>query len=162
MERASDNESESSFPDILSTEQMNELDNDDLLNRQDDTERDVIDRRFYEMNRQIGELTKLVLAPTQQISSNTRKKNGLNAALTSANSRSDTTATGTCFKSGKLESLQVKPNKVVTLIKFKTRNQTSNIALEIFSTLGNITQSFDSEYYCITIRSQISLEHFRS
>ena len=54
MERASDNESETSFPDILSREHMNELDNDDLLNPQRDTERDVVDQRFYEMNRQIG------------------------------------------------------------------------------------------------------------
>ena len=77
MERASNNESETRFIDILFREQMNELDNDDLLNRQSDTERDVIDRRFFKMNRPIGELTNLVLVPTQQFSSNTREGNGL-------------------------------------------------------------------------------------
>ena len=41
------------------------------------------------MKRQIGELTDLVLALTQQISSNPREGNGLNTVTTSTNSRSD-------------------------------------------------------------------------
>ena len=41
------------------------------------------------MNRQIGELTGLVLALTQQISSNPREGNGLNTVTTRTNSRSD-------------------------------------------------------------------------
>ena len=97
MERASDDERETSFPDILSREQMIELDSDDLLNRQRDTKRDVIDQRFYEMNRQIGELTNLVLALTLQISSNTREGNGLNMATSSANSHSETGRSSSTF-----------------------------------------------------------------
>ena len=89
MDRTSDNESEASFPDILSREQMTELDSDNLLNDRNNVERNVIDQRFYEMNRQIRELTDLVLALTQQISSNHREGNGLNMAKPSANGHSD-------------------------------------------------------------------------
>ena len=38
MDRPSDNENEASFPDILSRDQMTELDTDDLLNRQRNTD----------------------------------------------------------------------------------------------------------------------------
>ena len=88
--RMSDNESEASFPEVLTREQMIEFDSHDILNRQNNTERNVKDRRFNEMNSQIGELTDLVLALTQQISSNPREGNGLNTVTTSTNSRSDT------------------------------------------------------------------------
>ena len=87
--RMSDNESETSFLDVLTREQIIEFDSHDILNRQNNTERNVIDRRFKEMNRQIGELTDLVLALTQQISSNPREGNLLNTVTTIANSRSD-------------------------------------------------------------------------
>ena len=66
MDRTSDNESEASFPDILSREQMTELDSNNLLNDRNNIEKNMIDQRFYEMNRQIGELTALVLALTQR------------------------------------------------------------------------------------------------
>ena len=85
----SDNKSEASFPEVLTKRQMTDLDNVDLFNSQHRNERNAIDQRFYEMNRQIGELTKLVLALTQQISSNPRERSGLNVAKTSANRRSD-------------------------------------------------------------------------
>ena len=85
----SDNESEVSFPELFTREQMTDLDNDDLLNRERGNETDVIDQRFHEMNRQIGEITNLVLALTQQISPNPRERNGPNMTTTSANSRSD-------------------------------------------------------------------------
>ena len=62
MDRTSDNESESSFPDILTREQMTELDNDNLLSQQRTSERNMIDQRVYETNRQSEELTNLVLA----------------------------------------------------------------------------------------------------
>ena len=87
--KMSDNESEASFPDIRTREPTTDSDNDDLLNRQHSNERNVIDQWFSELNRQIRELTNLVLAVTQQISSNPREGNGLNVATTSANSRSD-------------------------------------------------------------------------
>ena len=87
--RMNENESETSFPEILTREQMIEFDSHDILNRQNNTEMNVIDRRFNEMNRQMGELTDIVLALTQQISSNPREGNGLNAVTTSCNNRSD-------------------------------------------------------------------------
>ena len=89
MDRSSDNESEASFPDILSRDQMTELDTDDLLNRQRNTDGYSIDQRFNAINRQIGDLTNIVLTLTQQFSSNNREENRLNVATTSANSRSD-------------------------------------------------------------------------
>ena len=89
MDRSSDNESETSFPDILFRDQMAELDTDDLLNRQPNTDGDSIDQRFNEINRQIGDLINIVLTLTQQLSSNNREGNRLNVATTSANSRSD-------------------------------------------------------------------------
>ena len=68
---------------------MTDFDSNDIVNRQNNTERNVIDQRFYEMNRQIGELTDLVLALTLQFSSNSREGNELNAVTTGTDSRSD-------------------------------------------------------------------------
>ena len=72
-----DNESDVSFPEVLTREQMTDFDSNDILNRQNIAERNPIDQRFYEMNWQIGEVTDLVLALTQQISSNQREGNEL-------------------------------------------------------------------------------------
>ena len=68
--RMSDNECDTSFPEVFTREQMTDFDSNDILNRQNIAERNPIDQRFYEMNSQIGELTDLVLALTQQISDN--------------------------------------------------------------------------------------------
>ena len=87
--RMRDNESDTSFPEVLTREQMTDFDSNDILNRQNIAERNPIDQKFYEMNRQIGELTDLVLALTQQISSNQREGNERNTVTTNANSRSD-------------------------------------------------------------------------
>ena len=54
MYRTSDNESGSSSPDVLSREQMTEFDNDDLLNREGNHDRNRIEQRFSDMNRRIG------------------------------------------------------------------------------------------------------------
>ena len=89
MDRSSDNEIEASFLDILSRDQMTELDTEDLLNRQRNTDGYSIDQRFNEINIQIGDLTNIVLTLTQQFFSNNREGNRLNVATTSANSRSD-------------------------------------------------------------------------
>ena len=86
--RMSDNESDASFTEALTREQMIDFDSNDILSRHNNTERNVIDQLFCEMNRQIGELTDLVLPLTQQISSNPREGSGLNA-VTNTNSRSD-------------------------------------------------------------------------
>ena len=51
MDRSSDNESESSFPDILSRDQIVDLDSDDVLTRQQNSSNYSIDQRFNEINR---------------------------------------------------------------------------------------------------------------
>ena len=90
MDRSSDNESESSFSDILSRDQIADLNSDDLLHRQQSNDNLSIDRRFNEINRQIGDLTNIVLTLTNQFASVNGEGNRLNTATTSANSRSDT------------------------------------------------------------------------
>ena len=69
-DRHSDTESESSVPEVLTREQMNEFDNGNLLDFSGESERQAVSQRFTEMNREISELTNLVLALTEKISSN--------------------------------------------------------------------------------------------
>ena len=69
-DRHSDTESESSVPEVLTREQMSEFDNGNLLDYSGESERRVVNQRFTEMTRQINELTNLVLALTEKISSN--------------------------------------------------------------------------------------------
>ena len=69
-DRHSDTESESSVPEVLTREQINEFDNGNLLGFSGESERQAVNQRFTEMNRQISELTNLVLALTEKISSN--------------------------------------------------------------------------------------------
>ena len=69
-DRHSDTESESSVPEVLTREQINEFDNGNLLDFSSESERQAVNQRFTEMNRQISELTNLVLALTEKISSN--------------------------------------------------------------------------------------------
>ena len=69
-DRHSDTESESSVPEVLTREQMNEFDNGNLLDFSGESERQAVNQRFTEMNRQISELTNLVLTLTEKISSN--------------------------------------------------------------------------------------------
>ena len=87
--RMSYNESDVSFPEVLTRKQMSDFDSNDILNRQSIPERNPSDQRFYEMNREIGELTDQVLALTQQISTNQREGNELTTVTTNTNSRSD-------------------------------------------------------------------------
>ena len=75
VNRASDNESDTSFLEVLSREQMTELDCDDFLNRRRDTEGNILDQCFRELNRQIGDLTNIVLTLTQQVSSSNGEGN---------------------------------------------------------------------------------------
>ena len=90
MDRTSDNESETSFPELLSREQMVDLDSDDVLTRRQNSSNYDIDRRFNEINRQIGDLTNIVLTLTNQFASVNGEGNRLNPVTTSTDSRSDT------------------------------------------------------------------------
>ena len=49
---------------------MNDFDNENLLDYRNTDNRQAVDQRFSEMNRQISELTNLVLMLTEKISSN--------------------------------------------------------------------------------------------
>ena len=69
-DRYSDVESESSIPEVLTREQMNEIDNGNLLDYGNETERQSVNQRFSGMNKQISDLTNLVLALTEKVSSN--------------------------------------------------------------------------------------------
>ena len=71
-DRHSDSESECSVPEVLTREQINEFDNGNLLDFSGESERRAVNQRFTEMNRQISELTNLVLALTEKISSNVK------------------------------------------------------------------------------------------
>ena len=90
MEQNSDNESEYSFPNTLSRNQMNEFENGDLINVRHNSNLSSVDQRFMEMNRQISDLTSIVLALTEKISSPTTECSGLNTVTNTNVTRSDT------------------------------------------------------------------------
>ena len=54
-----------------------------MLNYQNNTERDFVNQRFFDINRQINELTNLVLALAEKISSSNREGNELHTVSNS-------------------------------------------------------------------------------
>ena len=88
-DRISDTESECSIPDLLSRDQINELDDGNLIQTDRSSDHMSIDQRFSSMNRQITELTGLVLALTEKLSSNHGEGNDRNAASDKTCPRSD-------------------------------------------------------------------------
>ena len=89
MEQNSDNESENSLPEVLSRNQMNEFDNGDIINSRQNPNSSSVDQRFMEMNRQYSDLTSIVMALTEKISSTTSECNGLNTVNNPNVTRSD-------------------------------------------------------------------------
>ena len=89
IEQNSDNESEYSFPNTLSQNQMNEFENGDIINGRHNSNLSSVDQRFMEMNRQISDLTSIVLALTEKISSSTTDCSGLNTVTNTNVTRSD-------------------------------------------------------------------------
>ena len=67
MDRYSDTESEGSVPEVLTREQMTEFNNGDLIFNRNDSEMNVVNQQFCEMNKQISDLTSLVLALTEKL-----------------------------------------------------------------------------------------------
>ena len=92
-DRYSDAESEDSVPDVVTREQMSEFDNSDLLNSRNMVEQRTVNQRFSEMNKQITELTNLVLVLTEKNTSSNREGNGLNTISTGHETRSDSFTT---------------------------------------------------------------------
>ena len=64
-DRVSDSESECSIPDLLTKDQIDELDNENLIHSEQHSDQMTIDQRFSSMNRQLNELTGLLLALTE-------------------------------------------------------------------------------------------------
>ena len=69
-DRSSDTESECSVPEVLSRDQIDESDEGNLINANNYVEQKSIDQRFSDMNKQISDLTGLILALTEKLSSN--------------------------------------------------------------------------------------------
>ena len=88
-DRLSDTESECSVPDLLSRDQIDELDRGNLIRTEQPSEQMTIDQRFSNMNKQISELTGLVLALTEKLSSNPGEGNNQNTASDKTCARSD-------------------------------------------------------------------------
>ena len=90
-DRVSDSESECSIPDLLTRDQIDELDNENLIHSGQHSDQMTIDQRFSSMNRQINELTGLVLALTEKLSSSHGEGNDQNTVTSKTSARSDTT-----------------------------------------------------------------------
>ena len=88
-DRSSDTESECSVPEVLSRDQIDELDDGNLIRTNNNSEQRSIDQRFSEMNEQISDLTGLVLALTEKLSSNSGEGNNQSTASDKTCARSD-------------------------------------------------------------------------
>ena len=88
-DRVSDTESECSIPDLLTRDQIDEVDNENLIHSEQLSDQMTIDQRFSNMNRQIIQLTGLVLALTEKLSSNHGEGNDQNTVVDKTKARSD-------------------------------------------------------------------------
>ena len=87
-DRSSDTESECSVPEVLSRDQIDELDDGNLIRTNNNSEQRSIDQRFSDMNKQISDLTGLVWALTEKLSSNIVEGNSQSTASDKACARS--------------------------------------------------------------------------
>ena len=83
------NESECSVPEVFYRDQIADLDSGNLISTESSSEQRTIDQRFIEMNRQINDLTGLVLALTEKITSNVGEGNGIISVSDKNGTRSD-------------------------------------------------------------------------
>ena len=89
MTEVADTESECSVPEVLSRDQIDELDNGNLIRTDNNSEQRSIDQRFSDVNKQISDLTGLVLALTEKLSSNVEEGNNQSTASDKTCARSD-------------------------------------------------------------------------
>ena len=122
MEQNSDNESENSFPEVLSRNQMNEFDSGDIINSRQNPNSSSVDQRFMEMIRQISDLTSIVMALTEKISSSTNECNGLDTVNNPNVTRSDM-VTGVSTNSIPTPNLQQPRRTLPTPANNQTRNR---------------------------------------
>ena len=92
-DRSSDTESECSVTEVLSRDQIDEMDDGNLIRTNYNLEQRSIDQRFSEMNKQISDLTGLVLALTEKLSSNVGEGKNQSTASDKTCARSDKMAT---------------------------------------------------------------------
>ena len=122
MEQNSDNENENSFPEVLSRNQMNEFDSGDIINSRQNPNSSSVDQRFMEINRQISDLTSIVMSLTGKISSSTSECSGLNTVNNSNVTRSDM-VTGVSTNSNPTPNLQQPRRTLPTPATNQTRNR---------------------------------------
>ena len=122
MEQNNDNESEYSFPNTLSRNQMNEFENRDIINSRHNSNLSSVDQRFMEMNRQISDLTSIVLAFTEKISSSTTECNGP-TTVTNTNVARSVMVTGVSTNSSPTPSLQQPRRTLPTPATHQTRDR---------------------------------------
>ena len=96
-DRSSDTESECSVPEVLSRDQIDELDDGNLIRFDNNSEQRSIDQRYSDMNKQISDLTGLVLALTEKLSYKSGEGNSQSTASDKACARSDNNITNTHF-----------------------------------------------------------------
>ena len=89
----SDTESEGSVPEVLSRDQIDELDNGNLTRTDFTSEQRSIDQRFLDTNKQVSDLTGLVLALTEKLSSNVGEGSKPSTASNKTFTRSDNNKT---------------------------------------------------------------------
>ena len=77
------------MPEVLTREQINEIDNENVLSHRNKTERHDVNQRLSEMNIQISELKNLVLALTEKISFSNREADVLKTVTNGHDARSD-------------------------------------------------------------------------
>ena len=122
IEQNSDNEIEYSFPNTLSRNQMNEFENGDIINGRHNSNLSSVDQRFMEMNRQISDLTSIVLALTEKISSSTTECSGLNTVTNTNVTRSDM-VTGVSTNPSPTPNLQQPRRTLPTPATHQTRDR---------------------------------------
>ena len=119
----SDNDSDISFP-VFSSQNVNiRIDSQQMAECERDHERVLIQERFKDMNRQIGELTAPVLTLTEKLSSGNREKNGPNVQRLTTPNHSDT-LWNNCSKLEKTCLLQTCNWKMMTRRKIDQKIET--------------------------------------
>ena len=126
------------MPDVLTREQMDELDNENLLNHQNETERHTVNQRFSELNRHYSELSNLVLALTEKIPSNNGEAIDLNSVSYAHETRSDMCCPmgrGFCFPllsitSDMSQSVAAKGHRTTVPMVFRNKTETVKLILQ--------------------------------
>ena len=155
-DRLSDTESECSVPDLLSRDQIDELDRGNVIRTEQPSEQMTIDQRFSNMNKQISELTGLVLALTDKLSSNIGEGNNQNTASDKTCARSDNQNDILCFLVKIKETVTTYLRGVVLSSRFSSFRSWRRTKKKCFQ-FQNQTLLYFAGLVC---RSNYQFEHF--